>query len=388
MREPARLDPRGAELNRSVVSHSTRSCIVHRAFGLRLMTSQEHTCVTSIGSDRTVGHYTVAVNVSTRASLPLLLSSQCRVHDGLVPAAVVILHRAWPPAVRVGPRGLQRCGGVDAGSLGCHLCLRDAAGQRCRQAALHLLRRPALRHRPAALRPHPRRHHQGRGNALRGDDGLLGDAALRLGHARAARGVRDRPEARHPHQGGRPEDGRGGLQRRVPRHRAALRQGVGAQREAHGGGGSTSSTTTRPWTRPSWRACGGCSRSCTPRGWCTAATRSCPTPPAAPRRCPTSRPASTTKSSRTRRWSSPSPSSRTPTPRCSPGPPPPGRCRPTWRSPCTRPLRYVRLKDRKTAAHYWIAKSRVEEVYPLQEEGAGAGAAQGGRCRPSAGRRR
>ena len=32
-------------------------------------------------------------------------------------------------------------------------------------------------------------------------------------------------------------------------------------------------------------------------------------------------------------------------------------------------MRYVRLKDRKTAAHYWIAKSRVEEVYPSKKKG-------------------
>ena len=32
-------------------------------------------------------------------------------------------------------------------------------------------------------------------------------------------------------------------------------------------------------------------------------------------------------------------------------------------------MRYVRLKDRKTGHHYWIAKSRVEELYPSKKKG-------------------
>ena len=52
------------------------------------------------------------------------------------------------------------------------------------------------------------------------------------------------------------------LQRRLPRERAALHRGVASAPSRAWAAGSTSRTTTRPWTRASWRPCGGSSSSC------------------------------------------------------------------------------------------------------------------------------
>ena len=49
--------------------------------------------------------------------------------------------------------------------------------------------------------------------------------------------------------------------------------------------GSTSTTTTRPWTPGTWSRCGGCSSSCGTRGSSTRARRSCPFRRRSARRC-------------------------------------------------------------------------------------------------------
>ncbi len=95
--------------------------------------------------------------------------------------------------------------------------------------------------------------------------------------------------------------------------------------------GSTSSTTTRRWTCPTWRASCGRSSSCGTRAWSTRGSRCCPTAGGARPRCPTTSCGWTT---------TPTPNGRTPRSRsgsswrpgsgCWPGPPRRGRCRPTW----------------------------------------------------------
>lgn len=106
------------------------------------------------------------------------------------------------------------------------------------EAEVLLLRRAALRHRPPPLRPHPRGHHQGHRHQVRHCGQLLSaliskiseidsptnplqvrprarvprGAAVRLGHARSARGVRDRQEAQDHRTRGRDADGDRGLQ--------------------------------------------------------------------------------------------------------------------------------------------------------------------------------
>lgn len=57
-------------------------------------------------------------------------------------------------------------------------------------------------------------------------------------------------------------------------------------------------TTTRHFILGSWRACGGCSRSCTRKVWCTAALKWCPSPLHALPRSPTSRLDRTTRTPR------------------------------------------------------------------------------------------
>ena len=61
----------------------------------------------------------------------------------------------------------------------------DRQSRRCR--GVRVLRRPALRQRPAALRPPAHRLRQGRGAALRDHARQAGAPPLRLGHPRTAR---------------------------------------------------------------------------------------------------------------------------------------------------------------------------------------------------------
>ena len=74
--------------------------------------------------------------------------------------------------------------------------LREVPRDPGRRRAVRLLRRSAVCHRPAALRPPARRHDQGHRAALPDDARPLRRAPLRLGLPRAARRVRDGAGAR------------------------------------------------------------------------------------------------------------------------------------------------------------------------------------------------
>ena len=88
-----------------------------------------------------------------------------------------------------------------------------------RRQRVRLLRRPAVRQRPAALRPPADRLRQGRRAALPDHARPPGRAPLRLGLPRPARRVRGREAARHQAQGRDRGDGRRAVQRRLPRPR-------------------------------------------------------------------------------------------------------------------------------------------------------------------------
>ena len=88
---------------------------------------------------------------------------------------------------------------------------------RARRERVRLLRRPALRQRPAALRPPADRLRQGRRAALPDDARPPGRAALRLGHPRAARRARGDAPQRHQDHRRDPRAGHREVQRGLPR---------------------------------------------------------------------------------------------------------------------------------------------------------------------------
>ena len=100
------------------------------------------------------------------------------------------------------------------------------------QAALLVLRRPAVRDGAAALRAHPGGHDQGHRVPLRPPDRAPRAAALRLGLPRAADRARDRQAAQDQLEGGRAQDGDRHVQQGVPLDRDALLEGVGGDGEA------------------------------------------------------------------------------------------------------------------------------------------------------------
>ena len=65
------------------------------------------------------------------------------------------------------------------------------------QTGIHLLRWPSLRHRPPALRTHPRRHHQGHRHSLRRPHRTPRLPSGRLGLPRTARRVSSRSGLEH-----------------------------------------------------------------------------------------------------------------------------------------------------------------------------------------------
>ena len=85
---------------------------------------------------------------------------------------------------------------------------RGAPDRGERRQRVRLLRRPAVRQRPAALRPPAHRLRQGRRPALPDDARHAGRAPLRLGLPRPARRVRGREAARHHAQDRDRGDGR------------------------------------------------------------------------------------------------------------------------------------------------------------------------------------
>ena len=124
--------------------------------------------------------------------------------------------------------------------------------------------------------------------------------------------------------------------------------------------GSTSTTTTRRSTCPTWRASCGRSSSCGTRAWSTRASRCCPTAGGARRRCPTTSCGwTTTPTPNAATPRSPSGSSWRPGSGCWPGRPRRGRCRPTWPARSARTSatwwsspdgeRYILAADRQAA---------------------------------------
>ena len=91
---------------------------------------------------------------------------------------------------------------------------RDAG--RGRRQRVRLLRRPAVRQRPAALRPPAHRLRQGPDPALPDDARQAGRAPLRLGHPRPARRARGDAPQRHQDHRRDPRAGHREVQRGLP----------------------------------------------------------------------------------------------------------------------------------------------------------------------------
>ena len=125
--------------------------------------------------------------------------------------------RAWTRGhIHVFVRGH---GARRAGSLATARRVSPFAGCHPERPSLHLLRRAAIRHRPAPPRPLGGVGAQGRGAPLLDDERPPCVAPVRVGLPRPAHRAGNRQVARHVRQGGRGQTRRGRLQRRVPRHR-------------------------------------------------------------------------------------------------------------------------------------------------------------------------
>ena len=120
---------------------------------------------------------------------------------------------------------------------------RDA-GPNGRQR-VRLLRRPAVRQRPAALRPPAHRLREGPRAALPDDARPPRRAPVRLGLPRPARRGRGREAARHHDEGGDPRARHGQVQRRLPHARCCSTPRTGSGTSPARPAGSTSTTTTR-----------------------------------------------------------------------------------------------------------------------------------------------
>ena len=140
---------------------------------------------------------------------------------------------------------------------------RSARGRRARLERVRVLRRSAVRQRAAALRPPADRVRQGRDPALPDHARPTGRAALRLGLPRPARRGGGREGARDLRP--RPRSPRSGIDKfneACRTQRAAVTPTTGSGTSPARPAGSTSTTTTRPWTSPTWRASCGRSRRC------------------------------------------------------------------------------------------------------------------------------
>ena len=141
---------------------------------------------------------------------------------------------------------------------------RDAG--RGRRQRVRLLRRPAVRQRPAALRPPADRLRQGPRAALPDHARPAGRAPLRLGHPRPARRARGDAPARHQDDRRDRRAGHRDVQRGVPQVGAASTPRSGRTTSPARPAGSTSRTTTRPSTSTTWRASSGRSSTCYDKG--------------------------------------------------------------------------------------------------------------------------
>ncbi len=113
-----------------------------------------------------------------------------------------------------------------------HLPRQHRAPRRC--AGVRVLRRAAVRQRPAALRPPADRLRQGHRAAVPHHARLQGRAPLRLGHARAARRARSAAAARDHRQVADRRDGHREVQRRLPRVGAEVHQRMAGLRHPPG----------------------------------------------------------------------------------------------------------------------------------------------------------
>ena len=121
-----------------------------------------------------------------------------------------------------------------------------------RGPGVRLLRRAAVRQRPAALRPPADRLRQGHRPALPHHARLQGGAPLRLGHPRAARRTRSRAPAGHHRQVPDRRDGDRRVQRRLPRVGAALHRRMAGLRHPPGPLGRLRQRLQDARPRPTW----------------------------------------------------------------------------------------------------------------------------------------
>ena len=182
-----------------------------------------------------------------------------------------------------------------------HVPRLDRAARGCR--GVGLLRRPAVRQRPAALRPPADRVRQGPVPALPDHARQEGRPRLRLGHPRTARRARGDEAARHHREGRDRGDGHRDLQREGPRIGARVHPRVAGLRHPPGALGRLRERLQDARHDRTWRACSGRSRPSTTRASPTRATACCPTAGATRPRCRTTSCAWTTTSTRCARTS-------------------------------------------------------------------------------------
>ena len=142
---------------------------------------------------------------------------------------------------------------------------------------VRLLRRPAVRQRPAALRPPADRLRQGRRAALPDDARPPRRAPLRLGLPRPAGRDRGREGARHHAQGRDHRARHRQVQRRLPRARCCGTPSEWERlRHPPGALGRLRQRLQDAWTCPTWRASCGRSRRSRTRAWSTRASACSP----------------------------------------------------------------------------------------------------------------
>ena len=135
------------------------------------------------------------------------------------------------------------------------------AGEQRRQR-VRLLRRSAVRQRPAALRPPAHRLRQGRRAALPDDARPSGRAPVRLGHPRAAGRGRGRAPARASSTSPRSTRWASRRSTTPAATRCCATPTSGRTTSPGRPAGSTSTTTTRPSTWTTWNPSCGPSRRC------------------------------------------------------------------------------------------------------------------------------
>ena len=171
------------------------------------------------------------------------------------------------------------------------------------------------------------------------------------------------------------EYGIGAFQRALPHDRCMqLHARTGSTTSPARRAGSTSTTTTGPWTSPTWRASCGRSRSSGTRAWSTKAIRVVPYSLGGADAALELRDAARQllpRCARTRRSPSRSVQAASGEPvrarSSSPGRRRRGRCRPTWRSRSIPTLDYAVLREGRRAPHP-RAKRRVEHYAPELED--------------------